>query len=63
MTERFPSAERFWQRKESSVAEAGHAAVFRNGIVVFEVFIPSSLRFQRNKTTITPPSRAFSHFS
>ncbi len=44
------SVERVFERNESSVAEAGHAAVFRNGVVVFEAIIPSSLRVQRIKT-------------
>ena len=34
------SPERVLVRNESSVVEAGHAAVFRNVVVVFEAIIP-----------------------
>ena len=54
MTSFTASLERVLPRKESKVADAGHAAVFRNGVVVFETVIPSSLRFQRNKMHNSP---------
>lgn len=51
------SAGKFWQRYETSVAEAGHAAVFRKGVL--EVFIEPSLRFTPIKPTITPIFQSF----
>ena len=54
MTRVSASAERVFERNERSVPEAGHAAVFRNVVVVFEAIIPSSLRVQRIKTHNSP---------
>ena len=54
------SVERVLERNETSVAEAGHAAVFRNCVVVFEAIIPSSLRVSTYQNTqFTLSSRAF----
>jgi hypothetical protein len=53
------SAERVLPRNKSSVAEAGHAAVFRNGVVVLEAIIRSSLRFNVSKRTIHPVFQRF----
>ena len=62
MTSILASSERVLPRKDSNIAEAGHAAVFRNGIVDFEVFIQSSLRFNVTKHTIEPFFQSFSDF-
>jgi len=51
------SAGKFWQRYETSVAEAGHAVVFRKGVL--EVSIEPSLRFTPIKSTITPTFQSF----
>jgi len=48
------SAESVLPRNESSVAEAGHAAVFRNGVVVLEAMISLISEVQRIKTHNSP---------